>query len=99
MLEMGALIAGPFAGRLLADMGADVIKIEAPDRPDPMRDWGKTVDGRGLWWPVMARNKRCITLDLRQSEGQEIALQLVGALRCRARELPAGNARALGSWL
>ncbi len=74
---MGALIAGPFAGRLLADMGADVIKIEAPDRPDPMRDWGKTVDGHGLWWPVMARNKRCVTLDLRQPEGQALALRLV----------------------
>jgi formyl-CoA transferase len=78
VLEIGTLIAGPFAGRLLGDQGADVIKIEAPDRPDPLRTWGQAhEDGRGFFWTVHARNKRCITLDLRQPRGQELFLQLV----------------------
>src|SRR4051794_12914129 len=76
VLEAGSLIAGPFAGRLLADMGADVIKIEAPDTPDPMREWGsERYRGRHLWWPVQSRNKRLITLDLRK--GRELFLALV----------------------
>ena len=78
VLELGLLLAGPFAGRLLADMGAEVIKVEAPDRPDPMREWGRgTYRGRKLWWPVLNRNKTCITLDLRREEGQALALRLV----------------------
>lgn len=77
ILELGSLLAGPFAGRLLGDLGADVIKVEAPDRPDPMRQWGhKTHEGRALWWPVLARNKRCVTLDLRTHEGQALLLDL-----------------------
>lgn len=78
VLELGSLIAGPFCGRLLADHGADVIKIEAPDRADPLRDWGQTeVDGHHLFWTVHARNKRCVTLDLRVSDGVEVFLELV----------------------
>ncbi|SDY46824.1 formyl-CoA transferase [Modestobacter sp. DSM 44400] len=78
VLEIGTLIAGPFAGRLLGDQGADVVKVEAPDRPDPLRTWGQvSEDGRGFFWTVHARNKRCITLDLRQSRGQELFLRLV----------------------
>ncbi len=78
VLELGTLIAGPFAGRLLGDHGADVVKVEAPDRPDPLRTWGQaSEDGRGFFWTVHARNKRCITLDLRQPRGQEVFLQLV----------------------
>jgi formyl-CoA transferase len=78
VLELGTLIAGPFCGRLLADHGADVIKIEAPDRPDPLRDWGQAEqDGHHFFWTVHARNKRCITLDLRQARGQDLFLQLV----------------------
>jgi formyl-CoA transferase len=77
ILELGALLAGPFAGRLLGDLGAEVIKVEAPDRPDPMRQWGQeTYNGRALWWPVVARNKRCVTLDLRTEEGQALLLEL-----------------------
>jgi formyl-CoA transferase len=77
VLELGTLIAGPFAGRLLGDHGADVVKVEAPDRPDPLRTWGQaSEDGRGFFWTVHARNKRCITLDLRQPRGQELFLQL-----------------------
>jgi formyl-CoA transferase len=78
VLELGLLLAGPFAGRMLADMGAEVIKVEAPDRPDPVREWGRgSYRGRKLWWPVLTRNKRCITLDLRCEEGQALALRLV----------------------
>jgi formyl-CoA transferase len=78
VLELGALLAGPFAGRLIADLGAEVIKVEPPDRPDPMRDWGQaTYQGRSLWWPIVSRNKRCITLNLRAEEGQALLLDLV----------------------
>jgi formyl-CoA transferase len=78
VIELGTLLAGPFAGRLLADMGAEVIKLEAPDRPDPMRGWGQEMyEGRSLWWPVIARNKRCVTLNLRSEAGQELLLELV----------------------
>jgi crotonobetainyl-CoA:carnitine CoA-transferase CaiB-like acyl-CoA transferase len=77
VIEMGTLIAGPFSGRLLADFGAEVIKIESPDKPDPMRNWGKEKDGVSLWWPIQARNKKSITLNLREQEGQEVLKDLV----------------------
>jgi formyl-CoA transferase len=78
VLELGSVVAGPFAGRLLADFGADVIKVEAPDRPDPLRSWGRAAyQGRKLWWPVHARGKRLVTLDLRSPAGQELFLHLV----------------------
>ena len=78
MIELGTLLAGPFAGRLLGDMGAEVIKVEAPGKPDPLRDWGQArYEGRTLWWPVQARNKKCITLNLRDPKGQELLLELV----------------------
>jgi formyl-CoA transferase len=78
MIELGTLLAGPFAGRLLGDMGAEVIKVEAPGKPDPLRDWGQArYEGRTLWWPVQSRNKKCITLDLRERRGQELLLELV----------------------
>lgn len=78
VIELGTLIAGPFCGRLLADHGADVIKVEAPDRPDPLRGWGQAEqDGLRFFWTVHARNKRCITLDLRRPEGQALFLDLV----------------------
>jgi formyl-CoA transferase len=73
VLEVGSLIAGPFAGRLLAEFGAEVIKIEAPDRPDPLREWGlHPYHGQMLWWAVQSRNKKCVTLDLRRERGQEL---------------------------
>lgn len=78
MLELGTLIAGPFCGRLLGDHGADVIKLEAPDRPDPLRVWGQAQEnGHHFFWTVHARNKRCITLDLRRAEGKKLFLRLV----------------------
>ena len=71
VLELGTLIAGPFCGQLLGDMGAEVIKIEAPGQGDPMRHWGPQPRGTpSVWWPVIGRNKKAITLDLRQAEGQ-----------------------------
>ena len=73
VLELGTLIAGPFCGQLLGDMGAEVIKIEAPGQGDPMRHWGPQPRGTpSVWWPVIGRNKKSITLDLRQPEGQRL---------------------------
>ncbi|MDE2295321.1 MAG: CoA transferase [Gammaproteobacteria bacterium] len=78
VLELGTLLAGPFCGQLLGDMGAEVIKIEAPNQGDPMRVWGRQKHGDpSLWWPVIARNKKSITLDLRQAAGQEILKELI----------------------
>jgi formyl-CoA transferase len=78
VIEVGSLLAGPFAGRLLGDLGADVIKVEAPGRPDPLRDWTQErYEGKGLFWPVASRNKRCITLNLRVEQGQLLMLDLV----------------------
>ncbi len=78
VLELGTLIAGPFAGRLLGDMGAEVIKIEPPGAPDPMRTWGQAeVDGQHFFWTVHARNKKAVTLDLRRPRGRELFLDLV----------------------
>jgi formyl-CoA transferase len=75
VIEMGTLIAGPFCGQLMGDMGADVIKIEAPGEGDPMRKWGQ--GAKPAWWRVIARNKRSVSLDLRQKAGQEIARKLI----------------------
>jgi crotonobetainyl-CoA:carnitine CoA-transferase CaiB-like acyl-CoA transferase len=77
VLEMGAFIAGPFAGQLLADYGAEVIKIEPPRAGDTMRAWGVTRDGASLWWPTIARDKKSITLDLRTEAGQDVVRRLV----------------------
>ena len=61
-------------------MGAEVIKIEPPGQPDPLREWGKArYEGRSLWWPVQSRNKKCCTLDLRIERGQELLLELAEA--------------------
>ena len=71
------LLAGPFTGRLLGDMGAEIIKVEPPGKPDPLREWGKArYKGRSLWWGVQSRNKKCVTLDLRTGKGQELLLEL-----------------------
>jgi formyl-CoA transferase len=78
VVELGQLLAGPFAGRLLGDMGAEIIKVEPPGQPDPIRNWGKArYEGRSLWWPVQSRNKKCVTLNLRAERGQELLLELV----------------------
>ncbi|MGX5714660.1 CaiB/BaiF CoA transferase family protein [Arthrobacter sp. MAHUQ-56] len=77
VLELGSLIAGPFAGRQMADFGAEVIKVESPSRPDPMREWGRArVNDHPLWWSVQSRGKKCVTLDLKAPRGREIFLEL-----------------------
>jgi crotonobetainyl-CoA:carnitine CoA-transferase CaiB-like acyl-CoA transferase len=78
LIELGSLLAGPFAGRLLGDLGAEIIKVEAPGQPDPIRNWGNArYKGRSLWWPVQSRNKKCITLNLREEKGQQLLLRLI----------------------
>jgi crotonobetainyl-CoA:carnitine CoA-transferase CaiB-like acyl-CoA transferase len=76
VLELGSFIAGPFAGQLLADYGAEVIKIEQPGVGDAMRTWGITRDGKSLWWPAIARNKKSVTVNLRTARGQELVRRL-----------------------
>ncbi|MEQ1515642.1 MAG: CaiB/BaiF CoA-transferase family protein [Usitatibacteraceae bacterium] len=81
VLELGTLIAGPFCGRLLAEFGAEVIKIESPadengDGGDPLRKWRKLHEGTSLWWYAQARNKKSVTVNLREKEGQEIVRKL-----------------------
>ena len=77
VIELGQLIAGPFAAKTLADFGAEVIKIEAPGAGDPLRKWRLLKDGTSVWWQVQSRNKRSLALDLKQPEAQEIVRQLV----------------------
>lgn len=76
VIELGQLIAGPFASKMLAEFGADVIKVEPPETGDPLRTWRMLHDGTSVWWAAHARNKRSITLNLREPEGQEIIRQL-----------------------
>lgn len=79
VIEVGTLISGPFCGRLLGDMGAEVIKIEPPGAPDPIRTWGQAeVEGHRFFWTVHARNKKAVTLNLREPRGRELFLELVG---------------------
>ncbi|WP_205752052.1 CaiB/BaiF CoA transferase family protein [Cryptosporangium phraense] len=78
VIELGQLLAGPFCGQLLGDFGAEVIKVEDPKAGDPMRQWGREKPhGRSLWWPVVARNKKSVTANLRSTEGQELLRKLI----------------------
>ena len=78
VIEVGTLISGPFAGRLLGDMGAEVVKIEPPGAPDPLRTWGQAeLDGHHFFWTVHARNKKAVTLNLREARGRDLFLDLV----------------------
>ncbi|XRQ10487.1 CaiB/BaiF CoA transferase family protein [Actinomadura welshii] len=78
VVEMGQLLAGPFCGQLLGDFGAEVIKLESPGAGDPMRQWGREKPhGKSLWWPVVARNKKSVTCDLRTAEGQDLARRII----------------------
>jgi crotonobetainyl-CoA:carnitine CoA-transferase CaiB-like acyl-CoA transferase len=76
VLELGSFIAGPFAGQLLGDYGAEVIKIEPPGSGDAMRTWGVTRDGESLWWPAIARNKQSVAINLRDPRGQELVRRI-----------------------
>ena len=77
VIELGQLIAGPFAAKTLADFGADVVKIETPGTGDPLRKWRLLKDGTSVWWQVQSRNKRSVALDLKAAEAQEIVRKLV----------------------
>ncbi len=76
VLELGNFIAGPFAGQLLGDYGAEVIKVETPGEGDPMRTWGITHHGHGLWWPAIARNKRSVAIDMHRAAGRDLVRRL-----------------------
>jgi formyl-CoA transferase len=78
VVELGQLIAGPFAGKFFAEFGADVIKVEPPGAGDPLRKWRVLHDGTSLWWYVQNRGKKSITIDLRSAEGQAVARRLIG---------------------
>ncbi len=77
VIELGTLIAGPFCSRILAEFGAEVIKIESPDGGDPLRQWRKLYKGTSLWWFAQARNKKSVTVNLKSPQGQEIVRKLV----------------------
>jgi formyl-CoA transferase len=78
VIELGQLLAGPYCGQLLGDYGAEVIKVEDPAVGDPMREWGREKPyGKSLWWPIVARNKKSVTANLRTPEGQQIIKDLI----------------------
>ena len=77
VVELGALIAGPFCTKILAEFGADVVKIEPPGRGDPLREWRHLRDGTSVWWHVQSRNKRSVCVDLRDADGQDIVRELI----------------------
>src|SRR5512137_1139660 len=76
VIELGTLIAGPFCSRILAEFGAEVIKIESPDGGDPLRTWRKLHEGTSLWWLAQARNKKSVAIDLKAPEGQALVRRL-----------------------
>ena len=78
VIEMGQLVAGPFVGSRMADFGAEVIKVESPGRGDAMRHWGHhRYKGRSLWWPILARNKKTVSANLREKRGQDLVRRLI----------------------
>ncbi len=77
VIELGTLIAGPFASRICAEFGAEVIKVESPDGGDPLRKWRKLYEGTSLWWFVQARNKQSLTLNLKHEDGREVLRKLL----------------------
>ena len=77
VIELGTLIAGPFAARICAEFGAEVIKIESPDGGDPLRKWRKLYEGTSLWWAVQARNKKSVTVNLKHPEGLDVMRRLI----------------------
>ena len=96
VLELGQLIAGPFAGKTLADFGADVIKIEPAEGGDPLRRWRMLRDGNSVWWEVQSRNKRSVALDLRTPEGQEAVRALAAEADVLIENFKPGTLEAWG---
>lgn len=79
VVELGQLIAGPFAAKMLGEFGAEVIKIESPQNGDPLRKWRMLHDDTSVWWAAQSRNKQSVTLDLRSPEGQDVVRRLVAS--------------------
>ena len=77
VLELGQLLAGPFAGSILGYFGAEVIKVESPAGGDPIRGWREVQDGTSLWWYSLGRNKKSVTIDLKTDQGRELAKKLI----------------------
>lgn len=99
VVELGTLIAGPFASRLLAEFGAEVVKIESPDGGDPLRKWRKLYEGTSLWWFVQSRNKQSVTVNLKHPEGKEIVRRLVAEADILVENFRPGVLEKLGlSW-
>ena len=96
VLELGSFVAGPFAGQILGDHGAEVIKIEPPGAGDPMRQWGICKDGRSLWWPAIARNKRSVAVDMRTDAGQEVVRRLAAEVDVVLENFTPGRLAAWG---
>jgi crotonobetainyl-CoA:carnitine CoA-transferase CaiB-like acyl-CoA transferase len=96
VLEIGHYIAAPFATRLLADLGAEVIKVEPPVSGDPVRKWGEAKDGHSYWWSVHGRNKKCVTLDLKSEEGRALLKELVAKSDALVENLRPGQLARLG---
>ena len=96
VLEIGHFVAAPFCTRLLADLGADVIKVEPPGAGDPVRQWGKQVDGQSLWWSMHGRNKRSITLNLKHKKAVAIVLRLVAGCDALVENFRPGQLHKLG---
>ncbi len=99
VLELGSLIAGPFCTRILADFGAEVVKIESPDGGDPLRKWRKLYEGTSLWWYVQARNKQSVTANLKHPEGLRLVRRLVAEADIVVENFRPGVLEKLGlSW-
>ena len=96
VIEMGQLIAGPFAAKTLGDFGADVIKIEPPGSGDPLRNWRMVQNGTSVWWQVQSRNKRSIALNLRSADGQDIARKLIAEADVLVENFRPGTLEAWG---
>ena len=96
VVEIGTLIAAPFATRMLADFGAEVIKIEAPGRGDPLREWRKLHEGTSLWWYLQARNKKSVALDLKTPEGLDVACRLAATADVVVENFRPGGLEKLG---
>ena len=87
VIELGTVVAGPFCGSMLADLGAEVVKIEPPEPGDPQRQMGHQKDGVPLWWGVDAREKKCTTINLKHPDGRTLFLKLVASADVVDREL------------
>ena len=96
VVEMGQLIAGPFAAKTLGEFGADVVKIEPPGAGDPLRNWRLLQDGTSVWWQVSSRNKRSVAIDLRTPEGQDIARRLIAEADVLVENFRPGTLEAWG---